>query len=365
MWIFDTGEINLVQHEDMLCSNTNACERGFLEVDFIATMSAWSDRPAWVDLFIANMHIILDKKGWVAICDIMRMIILYYRGGLYLDVKIIINDEHATFFAQPKVTQNHLMCYQTVDGRKENWSLLANRGCYMIDQIMHECMQNYPCARVLHRLPINYQTQPSSTDKIYWASHADLHEDWGPWRLISNGSYECEIIQDHNSSLGLTNPRPLNSWENSTHDYFDWRPVEGMKLISIEGDGHCLFRAVAALMKSDVNALRVTVHNAVTTNDELRQKIYGDSQPGSTKYDRIQALTNMHTDIVWGGDEEIRVLSFILRRPIAVHHHDGITQLFDETDEGNGQQIIDDLTAIPPNALHLYMPTNQHFDALY
>ncbi|QMV14624.1 OTU domain-containing protein [Vibrio spartinae] len=357
VWVFESNNISLVDCNGLKCSNQNAWERNFLEVDFVETMMAWTERPKWVDFFIDNMRIILDKKGFVAIGDIMRMIILYFRGGLYLDAKIIIDDERNDFFQHPKTTSDQLLCYQT-SGRKENWSLLAAQGCPMIHEMMQECMQKYPHERVLRRLPVNYESGK------YFTSHVDLHENFGPWRVISNGRYRTDIMQAHNT-LRLTNPRPQNSWENSTQDNFDWTPIPGMDITHVEDNGHCLFAAVGVLVGETAEALRNQVHEAITKNHELRQRIYGEVPPNSVLSARIADLANMTGNVVWGGDEEIRVLSVLLSKPIVVHHRSGLDQLFDETVGGVGQQILGELEQVPPNALRLYMPTPQHFDAVH
>jgi len=84
-------------------------------------MTMWKDKPAWVARFIPLLNLMLTKKSFVAMSDIMRMIILYYKGGLCQDVKIKLKTPNAQFFDEPLVNTDVL---QLVDGgpNKENWA---------------------------------------------------------------------------------------------------------------------------------------------------------------------------------------------------------------------------------------------------
>lgn len=189
---------------------------GLKEVDFSATMALWEDRPDWVGKFMPILDILLAKKSYVAMSDIMRMIILFYSGGLYQDVKIELASPQAQFFDTPKVNTDKL---QLVDGgpNTENWAMVAQAGCGMIDKIMKATLAQFPKPEKLEQMPENY-----SIDGKIGQSHVDLHEDMGPWNQIGKHLGQADRIERVNDSLKLDNPRPLNSWADPVNDNFAW-----------------------------------------------------------------------------------------------------------------------------------------------
>ena len=186
------------------------------QVDFKASMAAWAGRPDWVTRFLPLLDILLEKKSYVAMSDIMRMIILYYQGGLYQDVKIRLDGKNAKFFDEPLVNAGKL---QLADGgaNKENWAMVAEASCKMIEDIMEATLARFPSAAKLTSMPVNY-----ANDGKYGKAHATLHENKGPWNQIEKFSGKTERIGEVNESLKLTNPRPVNSWADNDGVDFDW-----------------------------------------------------------------------------------------------------------------------------------------------
>lgn len=186
------------------------------EVDFKATVAAWEDKPAWVESFLPILDVLLAKKSYVAMSDIMRMIILYYQGGLYADVKIQLATPEAKFFAEPLVEVDRL---QLADGgsNTENWAMIAEAGCALIEEIMNATLARFPTPEQLARGPVNYQGGE------YSKAHVALHEDFGPWNRIEAKRGKTNPMSAVNPDLSLSNPRPVNSWSNAVGEVFDWK----------------------------------------------------------------------------------------------------------------------------------------------
>jgi len=186
------------------------------EVDFSATIEAWDDRPEWVSRFLPLLEVLLSKKSYVTMSDIMRMIILYYKGGLYQDVKIHLQTPNAEFFDQPLVNVGKL---QLVSGgsNMENWAMVAEAGCALIQEIMEATLEQFPSAEELERLPVNY-----SQGGKYSSAHKELHENLGPWNRIEKSLGKTDSMEEVNPSLGLKNPRPVNSWATTDDFDFNW-----------------------------------------------------------------------------------------------------------------------------------------------
>jgi hypothetical protein len=219
IWIYQSAKENEPQFQtvDKLMFRTVSIDDfGLKEVDFSATMSLWDDKPDWVESFMPILDILLEKKSYVAMSDIMRMIILYYSGGLYQDVKIELTSPEAQFFDTPKVNADKL---QLVDGttNAENWAMVAQAGCDMIDKIMRATLVQFPSLEKLRLMPENY----SKGGKV-GSSHVKLHENKGPWNQIEKHRDKADRISEVNDSLKLLNPRPVNSWADAADDGFNW-----------------------------------------------------------------------------------------------------------------------------------------------
>lgn len=220
IWVYhsleESNSNDFKKIDGIVCRPATIGNLKVLEADFLETIQGWKERPKWVDDFLPLLEILLSKKSYVTMSDIMRMIVLYYKGGLYQDVKIKLSTPEAKFFDEPLVNTNKL---QLVDGgmNKENWALVAEAGCKMIDQIMENTLEKFPPAGVLKQLPENYSNQGK-----YSKAHKELHENLGPWRQIEKLGSKTERISDVNPSLELENPRPVNSWANDDGVDFNW-----------------------------------------------------------------------------------------------------------------------------------------------
>ncbi len=219
IWVYQSmekmGELDSMAARKIVVDGVN-----LFEVDFKATITMWEDKPKWVEHFLPILDVLLEKKSFVTMSDIMRMIILYYKGGLYQDVKIQLTTKDARFFDEPMVNQNKL---QLVDaGHKENWAMVAEAGCEMISKIMTATLSQFPSVDMLETMPVNYSNQGQ-----YSKAHKSLHENLGPWHGIERENDHTDTIGFVNPSLKLRNPRPVNSWANDDGVDFDWgkKPV--------------------------------------------------------------------------------------------------------------------------------------------
>lgn len=221
IWVYqslqESNASQFQQVDGMVCRSIKVDNMDMLEVDFKASMGLWKEKPDWVGKFLPLLDILLEKKSFVTMSDIMRMIILYYKGGLYQDVKIQLESPEAKFFDEPLVNVDKL---QLVDegSNKENWAMVAEAGCKMIEEIMSRTLSNrFPKAEVLKRLPVNY-----SNGGQYSQAHQELHEGKGPWPEIQKLVSKVDLMSVVNPDLVLKNPRPVNSWANTDRYVFDW-----------------------------------------------------------------------------------------------------------------------------------------------
>ena len=217
IWVYTQGE-GKEKHDKVAKLPGKSIQIGDLslyEVGFKEAMLQWEERPSWVDDFLTILDILLEKKSYVAMSDIMRMIILYYQGGLYTDVKITLETPDAKFFDEPLVNVGKL---QLVDGGSqiENWAMIADAGSEMIEMIMQKALQQLPSPEQLKKLPENYADKGE-----YSGAHAELHENKGPWNVIEKNKEKVDVIGDVNASLRLKNPRPVNSWAHNDKTTLD------------------------------------------------------------------------------------------------------------------------------------------------
>lgn len=216
IWVYERAP----ESSDLDLEDTSVARKvdmhGFelVEVDFKRAMAAWTDRPEWITRLLEILEILYAKKGFVAMSDIMRMIVLYYKGGLYLDLKIKLASPEAEFFNEPKVHTDILQCIQL--DRLENSALLAERGCMMIETILRKALDKMPPIERLKEMPVNYE------GGMYSKAHKTLHENYGPWAVIDQMTGSIESIGQVNPSLELENPRGVNSWAITDDVDFDF-----------------------------------------------------------------------------------------------------------------------------------------------
>lgn len=219
IWVYSAAQKKNPQEfkaiDGMVCRPIELGKFKMLEVGFIETMQQIRDKPKWVERFLPLLEILLAKKSYVTMSDIMRMIILHYKGGLYMDVKIQLTTPDAQFFDEPLVNTGKLQLVQA--DRKENWAMVAEAGCKMIEEIMEATLKIFPDEYGLERLPENYKNKGE-----YSQAHKTLHEQMGPWSQIDKRGDDTDSMSGVNPSLKLKNPRPVNSWAHDDGYDFNW-----------------------------------------------------------------------------------------------------------------------------------------------
>lgn len=99
------------------------------------------------------------------------------------------------------------------------------------------------------------------------------------------------------------------------------------QIVQIEDDGHCLFRAINYVRSRNISDykvlwLRRIIKIGIETDDNIKQAL-------NPAPDRLRDLTNMNVNIVWGGDEEIQVASYLLKCRIILHGRAPAPEIFD------------------------------------
>lgn len=181
--------------------------RGVFERSFVDEMNTWKKQgtmPKWVERWLPILDILKAKKSYITMSDIMRMIVLYYEGGVYMDVKIKVNPGKSDFKTRPMLLVNTANFYA-----RENWAIMANAGCQIIEEIMIQALKQFPNVEQLSKYPENYQGEKGVEGK----RHVELHERLGVWNVIERFGRN-----EYSETLSLTNPRPLNSWADPYED---------------------------------------------------------------------------------------------------------------------------------------------------
>lgn len=214
-----------------------------------------------------------------------------------------------------------------------------------------------PMIEILKRLPENY-----AVNNRYSGAHVEVHESYGPWRTIESYKGKVDIIGEVNPSLELKNPRPVNSWANAdeTDLAFD-SLIPGFAIVPVADDGNCLFSAVAIGARKSARILRIMVAYTIKIDKGLRENLYGsDREREEAISNRLRDMANADKQIVWGGDEEIKVLSVVLKKPIVLHRPNLLRQIFQRTET----RILNFEQPLPPDSIHIYQPYGQHFDGM-
>ncbi|MFT5779240.1 MAG: hypothetical protein ACI837_002197 [Crocinitomicaceae bacterium] len=185
-----------------------------MKKSFVGEMEKWhrsGTMPDWVNRWMPILDWLMAKKSFITMSDIMRMIILYYEGGVYTDVKIKVNPAKSAFKSNPMLLINTANFYN-----QENWAIMANAGSRMIEDIMVQALHQFPSMDELAEYPENYQEAPGREGKM----HVQLHERFGVWNIIERYRHHSYDID-----LELVNPRPINSWADAYED----RPKDVIK----------------------------------------------------------------------------------------------------------------------------------------
>lgn len=131
----------------------------------------------------------------------------------------------------------------------------------------------------------------------------------GEWRYINSP-------QEKHSGM-----RKNNMKVHKVFISFNDGSIEPSNIGRIPHDGHCLFRSISYLVNNQdchdnaVLNLRIAIKRIATEDIVIKNSLYSGSAIA-----RLNNLSAMDLNIVWGGDEEIRLLSHYLQRPIYLHH---------------------------------------------
>lgn len=203
IWLYNSGEL---KDSEKVVKLDQSLTIRIQERDFVREMQAWKERcnmPSWVENWLPILEILMEKRSYITMSDIMRMIILYYEGGVYMDIKIKVNIEKAGFKDSPKALINTACFYDA-----ENWAIIANAGCKMIEDIMIQAFKQFPTIEELRSYPENYREQGKEGK-----THVNLHENKGVWNVIDRGYRQYSW-----TPIPLYNPRKRNSWIESYED---------------------------------------------------------------------------------------------------------------------------------------------------
>ena len=214
VWLYNTG-VKLDEYKPVPMVIDSAKIAPVMTRSFFHEMANWRESknmPEWVKNWLPILDILYEKKSFITMSDLMRMIILYCEGGVYLDVKIKVQNDKALFKECPMVKVNTANFYE-----RENWAIMADAGCQMIQDMMVQAYKQFPKATALEEYPTNYSEEARSDGKKREGKmHVDLHERLGVWNVIDRAERP-----GFSTSLVLHNPRPLNSWVEAYED----RPI--------------------------------------------------------------------------------------------------------------------------------------------
>ncbi len=175
-------------------------------------MELWKERgdmPEWVGHWLPILDILYEKKSYITMSDLIRMIILYYEGGVYLDVKIKVAPDKALFKELPMVKVNTANFYA-----HENWAIMAHAGYRMLEDMMIQTYRQFPDKTQLRDYPTNYQEASGPEERRREGKmHVELHESSGVWNIIDRRGRP-----QFPTDLKLQNPRSVNSWADAYDD---------------------------------------------------------------------------------------------------------------------------------------------------
>ena len=225
IWLYNSGvSIGAYKEQQGQQANVDVGKLPrLMEKSFAHEMEIWKergDRPEWVTRWLPILDVLYRKKSFIAMSDLIRMIILYYEGGLYMDIKIKVDPDKAAFKEQPMLQINKVNFYSL-----ENWAIMANAGSQMIQEIMTTALATFPSPGALESYPENYQQTDMEGKPREGKMHVELHESLGVWKAIDKiGRPGYDV------GLSLTNPRKLNSWINP----YDDRPAADIEREKLE-----------------------------------------------------------------------------------------------------------------------------------
>lgn len=189
-------------------------------ISFRETMLLWHDQPGWIRDCLRYLDAMLPKRAYVAMGDIIRMVVLWFMGGLYVDTKILFDVLTAPrFFRGPRIALNRLIC-ASANGRMENWAMMCDAGCDVLREVLWLALyQRLPSIAKIQQMPVNW-SHPSGR---YSQAHVALHEAKSVWPILQTRYAEQILLLDQlHPPLLLRNPRPLNSWAEDDGVAFSW-----------------------------------------------------------------------------------------------------------------------------------------------
>ncbi|MGE3919910.1 MAG: AMP-binding protein, partial [Gammaproteobacteria bacterium] len=123
----------------------------------------------------------------------------------------------------------------------------------------------------------------------------------------------------------------------------------GLKYEQLQGDGHCLYRAVSLYSDLDVQALRNRVASSIEHNLSSYEGVIRAINPHQTPQDYINAIRNGEE---WADNLEIAILMQVLNRPIVIMSPDGSIRNRTDIGQYSGEPIF------------VYYNGHNHYDGL-
>ena len=209
LWVYDSDSVIEDNISGVIARKINIRGLEMLEVSFRKTMNLYllQEHPRWLEEIMPILDILFQKKAYIAMSDIMRLLILYFRGGLYTDVKIQFPQPPDTLlFSDPKIQRGII---SVPNANPENWALAANIGCEMINSIMEQVILRF------NQIDIN--CLPERSDR-YPKEHVFVHEFLGPMKDFDSRKIFGFL------GFNVKNPRTVNSWSGAS--YYDQQKFE-------------------------------------------------------------------------------------------------------------------------------------------
>lgn len=318
IWLYNTG-VELGDYKPQKVDINSAKIAPLLRRSFVHEMKLWErsgDMPTWVKRWLPILDILYEKKSYITMSDLMRMIILYYEGGLYLDVKIKVNTDKALFKERPMVEVDTANFYAS-----ENWAIMAHAGSQMLEEMMIQAYHQFPKEVQLADYPPNYQEAPRQDGKRREGKmHVELHERRGVWNVIDRAGRP-----QFPTSLGLTNPRPLNSWSEAYED----RPPEVVKQEQID------------FLNSDIDKLNRELTRRIREKEQLEEKL--KASPNKSFWELLELTQKIVDELPEKIEAEQREINSIKLKiefkQMEIEHLQGD---YDEVDDDDVEQDDDD-----------------------
>lgn len=243
-------------------------------------------------------------------------------------------------------TKNKLLRNEIYNRLKENTSPVRSIVSHTHRRIMKQ----------LGAVPTNTQLlQPTHDDLSLDLDNGDIK--------ISDSDMDISPISKAPPSSSSSHPPASTTADNKGDEKSPSTSQPTSTIIKIAADGHCLFRALGYLLYKDdsndrVLALRKITKSYFDDNALITHRFMTDAKNGRS-IDAWKTLCNMDSNIVWGGDEDLQILSYHFKAHIIIYcenqtqiRYTGIAGLSDFEIKS------------PKTVLHLYYSGGNHFDAV-